>query len=587
MNKKLQISLLGLAVLFCMPMSAQIKIKGVLHNNRYDDGGSMESTWIGSIYDDNGNYTGKTAFIVDQGIYTMTVDKNSVSTPEKEPAVNLEDIQQGSKIDYEKAIWATNFNLMVGNSGAVYIGGKLVTVFSRDYQSTEDGELFAVRKWDATTGELLSRPDVYMDVSANIESAGMSYNPVDGKVYGFFHITDAKLLDEIVNDPEYFADQDDTDWGREGLDDGYCLGTIDLKTMKITPITPGLYYGNFVAFAINSEGRAFTLTSGGTAGYEGADGKIYNADNVLTGAQLIEIDTKTGLMIRNQKEVTDPETGESYIEYTYPYPATGYCSQVSRQAACFAKSDPNKLYWVGFYNSGKGYSNGSWTSLPDRDKTTGETWRDNGKYDTALYEIDLITGVCTRVAKIPNRCSFSCLWIEGDDNSDGIETDILDDVDVEEYVTLTYNIDDQSSLQTTVKAGDLKLSISPKDGWKVEQLTVNGTDKLSDYSKGKLALTVDKNTSITVVFGWANAENLYSEDITGIVNIEGEGIKVQAKDGQICVDGAAGKTVRLFTTGGNLIATAVPTEGKTGKFAVPQGTYIVQIGNKAAKITVR
>ena len=189
--------------------------------------------------------------------------------------------------------------------------------------------------------------------------------------------------------------------------------------MKITPITPGLYYGNFIAFAINSEGRAFTLTSGGTTGFMGEDGKIYNINNELTGARLIEIDTKTGLMVRDSKEVIDSETGETYIEYSYPIPATGYCSQVHRQAACFSKSNPNKFYWVGFYNSGKGVnSNGSWTTLDNKE------WRTNGLFDTALYEIDLSTGVCTRLAKVPNRVSFSCIWLDGDDPSEGADIDV-------------------------------------------------------------------------------------------------------------------------------------------------------------------
>lgn len=405
----LTLSLLAAAV--TAPAGAQvIKIKGVLNNNRYDDGDQLKSEYVGW-----NSELGKAIFIVDYGIYAMTWDGTTLSTPVKEPAVNKADI----KDDNERQVWATNFNLMYGNSGAVHIGDKLVTVMSRDYQSTEDNELFAVRKWDALTGDLLNSSDDYMDVSANIESAGMSYNPKDGKIYGFFHITDAKLLDEITGDDDYFTEQDDADWGREDLDDGYCLGTIDLNTMKITPITPGLYYGNFIAFAINSEGRAFTLTSGGTTGFMGEDGKIYNMNNELTGARLIELDTTTGLMIRDSREVTDPATGDTFIEYSYPIPATGYCSQVRRQAACFSKSNPDKFYWVGFYNSGKGVnSNGSWTTLDNRE------WRTNGLYDTALYEIDINTGLCNRLAKVPNRVSYSCIWIDGDDPSEGIDIDL-------------------------------------------------------------------------------------------------------------------------------------------------------------------
>jgi hypothetical protein len=418
MKKLLLLSLL--AVMIALPVSAQnLVIKGVLQNNRYDDGDQLKSTWIGSLYDENGNYTGKTAFIVDYGIYQMTWDGSTLSTPEKNPAVNMSEIKQGNQVDYEKALWATNFNLMYGNSGAVYVDGKIVTVMSRDYQSTEDDVLFAVRKWDAKTGDLLNAVDEYHPVSANIESAGMAYNPKDGKVYGLFHITDAKLLDEVINDPDYYTDEDDQDWGREGLDDGYCIGTIDLKSMTITPITPGLYYQNFVAFAINSEGRAFALTSGGSNGVIGDDGKMRDIDNNLTGAQLIEFDLTTGLMIRNSKQVTDPETNETYTEYSYPLPATGYSSQVKRQAACFSKSNPNKLYWIGYYNSGKGINDlGSWSSLSDKE------WRTNGKYDTALYEIDITTGEANRLAKVPNRASFCCLWVEGDDASDGANIEV-------------------------------------------------------------------------------------------------------------------------------------------------------------------
>ena len=430
-----------LTIMACAALAApfvnadSIKFKGVLHNNRYDDGDQLKSEYAGW-----NSELGKAIFIVDYGIYAMTWDGKTLSTPVKEPAVEKNDVMSSP----EKQIWATNFNLMYGNSGAVRVGDKLVTVMSRDYQSTEDFELFAVRTWNSATGDLLTSE--YRDVASNLESAGMSYNPVDGKVYGFFHITDAKLLDDIINDPDYFYDEDDSDFGREGLDDGYCLCTIDLNTMQLTPITPGLYYGNFVAFAINSEGRAFTLTSGGTNGYIAEDGKMYNIDHELTGSQLIEIDLKTGLMVRETEMVNDPATGIPTMRHKYPHPATGYCSQVHRQAACFANSDPSKLYWVGFYNSGKGInSNGSWTGLDQRE------WRTNGLYDTALYVMDVNTGECDRVAKVPNRVSYAALWIDGDDPSDNANTSV-DGIVTDEngrFETEIYNLNGQRVMNPT------------------------------------------------------------------------------------------------------------------------------------------
>ena len=52
-------------------------------------------------------------------------------------------------------------------------------------------------------------------------------------------------IDEILQDPGYF---DDEDADLTDGDAGYCLCTIDLRTMKVTPVTPGLYYYNFISY---------------------------------------------------------------------------------------------------------------------------------------------------------------------------------------------------------------------------------------------------------------------------------------------------------------------------------------------------
>lgn len=425
-----------ISMLLCvaaMTVNAQVALMGIGHSNRYDDGDQMKSKYVG--YNSS---LQKSIFVVDQSIYSMNWDGSALSTPVKKPAVNISDFySNGQFTDNNKALWANNFNMMYGNSGAVYVNGKLVTVMSRDESSTVDEELFAVRKWDAKTGNLLSseiRPK-----SNCLESAGMSYNPVDGKVYGLFYMTGNQLPDEITSDPEYFTDQDDdmTDG-----DAGYALCTIDLSTMKVTPITKGLYYYNFITFAINSEGRAFALTSGGSSGYIDDNGKLRDADNKLAGAQLCEFDLKSGLMITNAVIKVDEE-GEEYIDEEHPVGATGYSSQYKRQSACFAKSNPNKMYWIGFVNSGKGINDyGSWGVLSDKE------WKTNGKYDTALYEVDVNTGEATMKTKVDNRWTFSALWVDGDDCSDGAPQRELVPASVEtlrasQMVTGYYNLSGQ------------------------------------------------------------------------------------------------------------------------------------------------
>ena len=358
---------------------------------------------------------------------------------------------------------------MVGNSGAGYIDGKVLTVMSRDYQSTTDEELFAVRKWDAATGQLLSGKDDYYNVSANLESAGISYNPKDGKIYGLFHFTDAPLNTAITGDPEYYTDEDDKDFDREGLDDGWAIGTIDPVTMEVTQVTPGLYYGNYITFAINSEGRAFALTSGGSQGYEDADGRIRDINNNLSGASLCEFDLTTGMMmtvpVKTTQNVYDDGgniTGtEEVTEWVSKYlHGTGYASQARRQSACFAKSNPNIMYWNGYFNSGKGIGDGgSYTSLPDRD------WKTNGKYDTCLYAVDVTTGTGVRLGKITDRYIFSAIWVEGDDCSDGAGLDITGISEVKAAAKTaakqgTYNLNGQ-------RVGDDYRGIIVKDGVKM------------------------------------------------------------------------------------------------------------------------
>ncbi len=412
MTRKITLAFMAIAALCYASASADpVKIKGVYNNNRYDDHANhWYSTYVGW-----NSTLGKAIFVVENGIYAMEVDGNTVSTPEKEPPVVISDFySNGQFTNDDMALWATNFNLMYGNSGAVNANGVITTVTSRtESDGVDSTNIFAVRHWNAETGDLLNATDEYYPKTAWLESAGMCQNPVDGKVYGLFYLTDVPLPDEIINDPDFYGDS---------IDSGYAIGTIDLESMVVTPITPGLYYENFVTFAINSEGRAFAMTSGATAGYEGEDGKMYDINGNLTGAQLYEFDLATGLMIATPVQAIDEESGETYITYVSPYEHTGYCSQAKRQSACFSKKDPNKMYWNGFYNSGMGYdANGSWNPLPD------SSWKTNGKYDTALYEVDITTGEATRIAMIDNRFTFSCMWVVEDDEPVAVDGDVNGD----------------------------------------------------------------------------------------------------------------------------------------------------------------
>lgn len=570
MNKKFCIACAAGWMLSVLAVSAQgITLKGIANNNRYDDGEQMVSKYVGWNTE-----LQKPIFVVDNGIYSMSWNGSSLSSPVKDPAVNIGDFYSGGKFtDNGKALWASNFNLMYGNSGAMYVNGKLVTVMSRDEQSTTDEELFAVRKWDAKTGNLLSNET--MAKSATLESAGMAYNPTDGKVYGLFYLTESQLPTSITSDPDYFTDDDDADAGREGLDAGYAICSIDLSTMKVTPITPGLYYYNFITFAINAEGRAFALTSGSTTGYTDEEGRVRNMDGKLTGAQLCEFDLSTGLMLTKPEQRTDAETGENYIEQVNIFDeGTGYSSQYRRQAACFAKSDPDKMYWVGYVNSGKGIgAGGSWTSLPDSE------WRTNGKYDTALYEVDVNTGKATRLSTIPNRWTFSALWVEGDDVSDGSDVDPFSPIEPAEGAYIALSHAENGSIWQQVEFGkQYTYFIEPADGWSIHSVTFNGTE-----------LNVADNYVTTPAVNAAHSKLVVTfEKITDDVqpaSMPASQVKILGAANGIHVTNAhAGDVVQIYTSDGRMVCSQ-RLSGHQADISLQADTlYIVKVAGKTIKI---
>ena len=456
MTRISKLLVLATMALACFSIVAQnLTFRGVYQTSRddaYPNGTYSEYVGWSNTYM-------KPIFIVQQGLYKMEWDGNSLTMPEKYPAINKDDFTSNGMItDEAKALWVTNFNMMYANSGAIIHNGVLTTIMSRTDMdgnsgaqvmpgaSVNDTTRFAIRKWTADNGDLISseiRP-----AWDCLESAGMAVNPKDGKVYGLFHITHKFLPDSILNDPDFFADE-----AADSTDSGYAICTIDLDKMEISQITPGLYYENYVTFAINSEGRAFALTSGGTAATLAEDGRYYDINGNLAGAHLYEFDLNSGLVI-------DDNRGN-----------VGFMSQVRRQAACFSKNDPNKMYWMGYSNSGMGYdSYGNWNPLSDRD------WKTNRKYDTSLYEVDITTGEGQLIGDIDDRYLFAYMWIDGEEESApiGINGDVNNDG--------TVSVDDATALIDYLLSGNgQNINMANADCNKNGNIGIEDITKIIDY----------------------------------------------------------------------------------------------------------
>ena len=80
------------AVCLCGMNAQELKLKGIGHLNRYDDGEQMKSTYVGwnAALD-------KAIFIVDNGIYAMDYNGTVLSTPVKNPAVDESEVHHARR----------------------------------------------------------------------------------------------------------------------------------------------------------------------------------------------------------------------------------------------------------------------------------------------------------------------------------------------------------------------------------------------------------------------------------------------------------------------------------------------------------
>ena len=81
MRKTMKLLVMAVAAMMCVPVMGQVTIKGVVNNNRYDDGDQLEnkSNYVGSLppsLDPAG--VGKAIFASKNGMYEMEVNTTKI-----------------------------------------------------------------------------------------------------------------------------------------------------------------------------------------------------------------------------------------------------------------------------------------------------------------------------------------------------------------------------------------------------------------------------------------------------------------------------------------------------------------------------
>jgi hypothetical protein len=236
------------------------------------------------------------------------------------------------------------------------------------------------------------------------------------------------------------------------------------------------------------------------------------------------------------------------------------------------------MYWVGYYNSGKGINEwGSWGTLPDSE------WRTNGKYDTALYEVDITTGEANRLTKVDNRWIFSALWVEGDDCSDGTDIDILTPNDKAPtdgcYIALQH-ADNGSIWQRVEEGKQYSYYLEPAAGWKIHSVTFNGAELTPDADNfvQTPAVAVQYNRLIVTFEQETTA-------IQGVPAATPSNVKILGSAEGIHITNATpGDQVTVCTMDGRTVYSRRMT-GHQADVALKSNTlYIIKVADKVVKV---
>ena len=295
----------------------------------------------------------------------------------------------------------------------------------------------------------------------------------------------------------------------------------------------------------------------------------------LTGAQLFEFDLTTGLMKTKVRSYIDDE-GEQIEKVNIYDHGTGYCSQYKRQSACFSKSNPNIMYWNGYFNSGKGINDwGSWSSLPDKE------WRTNGKYDTSLYAVDITTGDATRLDNIQNRWIFSALWVDGDDASDGAGIDVTPEPTTEAFIALSTA--DNGAIWQQVEIGQkYTYRLKPAIGWKIHSVTFNNQDITSQVTEAGMITTPVINSELSSLF-----VTFEEEGGTNIQDLKKQAseVRILGMEGGISVRNAkAGDMIHIYSADGQLLHSQKLNSQETDIALSSKKLYIIKAADKVLKV---
>lgn len=162
------------------------------------------------------------------------------------------------------------------------------------------------------------------------------------------------------------------------------------------------------------------------------------------------------------------------------------------------------------------------------------------------------------------------------------------EVSTPEYVTLTSTINDHASTIMPIERGlKGKVTLTPSDDWKIDQVLFNGEDVTSDVDETGNYETPAINEDSFIEAHLAYNGDIYFEDSTGVTELPDSNIRVLSDETFIRVTGLAiGDNIKVYTPAGILVAEHVAADDISDIYLSQGHVYIIVIsetnGRKAA-----
>lgn len=154
-----------------------------------------------------------------------------------------------------------------------------------------------------------------------------------------------------------------------------------------------------------------------------------------------------------------------------------------------------------------------------------------------------------------------------------------------EYVSIAYTLGDNARTESqTVKGNTVSYTFTLEPDWEVESLLFNGEEVKEDIQTGIYTTpALTENATLEAVLAYTGFT--YTENSSGIVQIEGSNLTATSKNGEIVISGLnVNDEVTVYSIGGSVLGHYKATKDETHITLPQNATYLIKVNNVMIKL---